>query len=110
MVWETKSECQADLATIMGLYFTTSIADEEEGEEEEEEEIESGGGENMFDEDGDFELFEILDLQTMWDILRMSGDRSRGSYGNQSRSSDWLSATLSAPDCDFRRTFRYAKL
>jgi hypothetical protein len=32
---ETKSERQADLATIMGLYFTASIADEEEGEEEE---------------------------------------------------------------------------
>jgi len=37
MVQKTKPECQADLATIIGLYFTASIADEEEEEEEEEE-------------------------------------------------------------------------
>jgi hypothetical protein len=33
MVRKTKSERQADLATIMGQYFTASIADEEEGED-----------------------------------------------------------------------------
>jgi hypothetical protein len=37
MVRETKSERQADLVTIMGLYFTASIADEKEGDEEEKE-------------------------------------------------------------------------
>jgi hypothetical protein len=61
MVWETKSDHWADLATIMGLYFTASITDEEAVEVDD---IESGG-ENKFDEDGDTELFKILGLQTM---------------------------------------------
>jgi hypothetical protein len=41
MVRDTKSEHQVDLATIVGLYFTASIADEEEGGGEEEDDIES---------------------------------------------------------------------
>ena len=104
MVKKTKSEQQATLASIMELYFATSLATREDPDLLDDTEIDD---DEFLVEDGvDSKIFEALGFQTMLDIQEMSGDGRCGPYGQRPKS-NWFPASLSSHSQDFHRTFRY---
>ena len=106
---ETKAEKQAALASLMELYFATSLATQEDSDMLSD--MQTNEEEKHSVEDGAYsDIFEILAVQVMQDVQEMSGDASQGPYGQQSRSKDWFSASLSSFDHDFHRIFRYVIL
>jgi hypothetical protein len=102
MAKKTKAEKQADLASIMELYFATSLAMQEETNLLDDTEMDD---DFLADKDADSEFFEALGIQTMREVQEMSGDGQRGTYGDRPKN-NWFSTSLSSPPLEFRRIFR----
>ena len=102
----TKSEQQAVLASVMELYFATSLAVQEDPDLLDESSDSDSDDGLLVEGGGDSEVFEALSFQTMQDAAQVLGDGWRGPYGQKGKS-NWFPTSLSWPAREFRRTYRY---